>query len=92
MKYTIEDLKKNINLLSYYERLADEKEQAYEADPMNADREDAFDRAYETEYNVYIMVLHIIQHITGCTLGQAQYIARRDNRSRVEVLLNQVKW
>ncbi len=54
------EIKKSLERLEYYENLANEKYNAWDADPMNPDREEAADRAYELEFNEFIDAAHLI--------------------------------
>ena len=59
------EIKKSLERLEYYERLAAEKQNAWDADPMNPDREEAADRAYELEFNEFIFAAHLISRFSG---------------------------
>lgn len=59
-----EFLKEQIKKLEAYEKRADKAEEAYTADFMNVEKEKAFDKAYELEYNQYIATAEAIVNFT----------------------------
>lgn len=58
-------MKELLKRLAIAEKAADEADQAYEADPENIEKEEAFDRAYEVEYNLYMKAANEIVKITS---------------------------
>ena len=58
-------MKELLKRLAIAEKAADEADQAYEADPENIEKEEAFDRAYEEEYNLYMKAANEIVKITS---------------------------
>lgn len=58
-------MKELLKRLAIAEKEANEADQAYEADPENIEKEEAFDRAYEAEYNLYMKAANEIVKITS---------------------------
>ena len=72
----IKEIKKSLERLEYYERLAAEKQDAWDADPMSPDREEASDRAYELEFNEFIFAAHLISRFAGIEEKTARAMVR----------------
>lgn len=58
------DLKKALEWLERLEKIADRADAEYEADPMNAEKEAAFDEAYAAEFEAHEVVIDVIVEMT----------------------------
>lgn len=58
-------MKELLKRLAIAEKEANEADQAYEADPENIEKEEAFDRAYKAEYDLYMKAANEIVKITS---------------------------
>lgn len=58
-------MKELLKRLAIAEKAADEADQAYEADPENTEKEEAFDQAYKAEYDLYMKAAYEIVKITS---------------------------
>lgn len=81
----IKEIKRSLKRLAYYERLASEKQDAWDADPMNPDREEASDRAYELEFNEFIFAAHLISRFAGIDekTARAMVKGKREELKRI---------
>ena len=59
------ELKKRLAELERLEEIADRADAEYDAEPENAEKEAAFDLAYQHEYNAFIAVCELIVKITA---------------------------
>ena len=66
---TIENLKATLDVLDSRTKESDKAEKAYEADYMNEEKENAFDKAYEKEYNALMEASELISRITKGKIG-----------------------
>lgn len=57
----------------------------YDREPMNAEYEEAFDRAYQNEYNAFMLVASQISEFVGIDIKTAREIVRvkRDELKRI---------
>ncbi len=58
-------MKELLKRLAIAEKAADEADQAYNADPENIEKEEAFDRAYKVEFDLYMKAAKEIVKITS---------------------------
>ena len=58
-------MKELLKRLAIAEKEADEADQAYNADPENIEKEEAFDRAYKVEFDLYMKAAKEIVKITS---------------------------
>jgi hypothetical protein len=81
MKILFDKIKK----LEQLEKVADEAENRWTAEPENAELESAFDEAYKAEFNAYISAAKYIEHITG---GAVDFMAAKEliQTKRAELL------
>ena len=82
----IKEIKRSFERLAYYERLASEKQDAWDADPMNPDREEAADRAYELEFNEFIHAAHLISKFAGLDEKTARTMVRTKRDELMQIL------
>lgn len=59
------ELKKILEELTKLEEIADKADAEMMADPTNAEKEKAFDVAYQNEYNAFMSVAELIVEMTG---------------------------
>ena len=81
----IKSIKDSLERLEHYERLSNQKYDAWEADPMNPDREAAADRAYELEYNEFVYTAYLISRFAGIDEKEARAMVKgkRDELKRI---------
>ena len=60
---TVELFKKAMNLLAEKEAYAQKCDDYYEAHPFDEEAEEAFDGAYEEEYNAFLWAVDILTHL-----------------------------
>lgn len=79
------ELKKRLEELARLEEIANRADDEMMADPTNKEKEDAFDAAYQNEYNAFMAVAELIVEMTS---GQIEIkTARKMVRTkRTEVL------
>ena len=82
----IKEIKRSLERLAYYEKLAEQKQDAWDADPMNPDREEAADRAYELEFNEFIFAAHLISRFAGIDEKTAREMVRTKRVELVKIL------
>lgn len=58
-------MKELLKSLAIAEKAANKADQAYNADPENTEKEEAFDRAYEAEFNLYMAAANELVKITS---------------------------
>lgn len=87
----IKELKKSIKRLEHWERLADQAHEAWEADPMNEDREKATDHFYELEWNEWLHAVNLLTRLTGIEENTARQMLNRGNREKLMDILNRYK-
>lgn len=87
----IKEFKKSIKRLEHWERLADQTLEAWEADPMNEDREKAADRFYDLEWNEWNHACNLLVKLTGIEEKTARYMLNRGNREKVMDILTRYK-
>lgn len=58
-------MKELLKRLAIAEKAAYEADQAYEADPENIEKEEAFDQAYKVEFDLYMKTAKEIVKITS---------------------------
>ena len=80
------EIKKSLERLEYYENLANEKYNAWDADPMSPDREEAADRVYELEFNEFIHAAHLISKFAGVDEKAARTIVRTKRDELMQIL------
>lgn len=85
MNYKAE-IKKSLERLAYYECLSAQKQEAWDADPMNPDREEAADRAYELEFNEFIHAAHLISKFAGLDEKTARTMVRTKRDELMQIL------
>ena len=68
------EIKKSLERLIYWEDLANKTEEAWEADLLNEELEEAFDHYYELEFNEYIHLIHLLTSFTGMNENSAKQI------------------
>ena len=76
------EILKSLERLSYYERLSDQKQDDWDADPMNPDREAAADQAYDLAFREYIYAVHLISRFAGISEKEARIMV---NTKRTEL-------
>lgn len=81
------ELKKSINRLENWERLADQAQEAWEADLMNEDREEEADRFYELQWNEWNYAFHLLTRLTGIEEKTARQMLNRGNREKLMNIL-----
>lgn len=59
------ELMKRLEELARLEQIANRIEAEYEAEPMSAEKEAAFDEAYAEEYAAFIAIAELIVKMTG---------------------------
>ena len=62
--------------LEQLEKIADHAEADYQREPENVEYEETFDRAYENEYNAFILVASQISEFAGIDIKAAREIVR----------------
>ena len=72
MKILLEKLQK----LERMEEIANHAEADYDREPENAEYEETFDRAYENEYNAFMLVASQISEFAGIDIKAAREIVR----------------
>ena len=83
--YMVDKIKANLYKLEQLERISDHAEADYDREPMNAEYEEAFDRAYQNEYNAFMLVASQIAELAGIDIKTAREIVRvkRDDLKRI---------
>ena len=79
-------IRKSLERLAYYEKLANEKYDAWDADPMNPDREEAADRAYELEFNEFIFASYLVSRFAGIDEKIARTMVRTKRDDLMKIL------
>lgn len=59
------ELKKKLEELARLETIADKSDAEHQAEPMNEEKEAAFDAAYQAEYNAFMAAAECIVKMTG---------------------------
>ena len=59
------ELKKKLEELTRLEEIAAIADVEYEAEPMNEEKEKAFEKAYQAEYNAFVAVSELIVKMTS---------------------------
>ena len=59
------ELKKRLEELTRLEEIAAIADAEYEAEPMSEEKEKAFEKAYQAEYNSFVAVSELIVKMTG---------------------------
>lgn len=59
------ELKKKLEELTRLEEIADKADAEYESEPENGEKEKAFEKAYQAEYNAFMAVSELIVKMTG---------------------------
>lgn len=59
------ELKKKLEELARLEAIADKADGEYQAEPMNEEKEAAFDEAYKAEYNAFMAAAEYIVKMTA---------------------------
>ena len=62
--------------LEQLEKIADHAEADYQREPENVEYEETFDRAYENEYNAFMLVANQISEFAGIDIKAAREIVR----------------
>lgn len=62
---TIEEMRKELEKLEELEQIATVADTEYEKDPMNVEKEKAFDEAYKNEYDCFMRVSAAIVELSG---------------------------
>lgn len=76
------EILKSLERLSYYERLSDQRQDDWDADPMNPDREEAADQAYDLAFREFIHAVHLISIFAGISEKEARIMV---NTKRTEL-------
>lgn len=76
------EILKSLERLSYYEKLSEQRQDAWDADPMNPDREKAADQAYDLAFREYIYAVHLISRFAGISEKEARIMV---NTKRTEL-------
>lgn len=82
----VKEIKKSLERLAYYERLSAQKQEAWDADPMDSDREEAADQAYELEFNKYVFAAHLISRFAGIGEKEARTMISKDRAKLMRIL------
>lgn len=82
------EIKKSLERLDYYERLANEKQDAWDDDPFNPDREAAADEAYDIQYREFVHAVHMIVRFSGIDESVARTMVAK-NRERLVAIVAQ---
>lgn len=61
---TIKEIKKELEKLEKLEKIADSADLAYDAEPMNPEKEKAFDEAYKAQYESFMRVSAAIAELS----------------------------
>lgn len=79
------EIKVNLIKLEQLEEIAGRAETDYDREPENAEYEEAFDRAYQNEYNAFMLVASQISEFVGIDIKTAREIVRvkRDELKRI---------
>lgn len=90
LKKSVEQSKKEfkaaLKQLEAAEEAANKAEAAYEAEPEDAEKEEAFDTAYKAEFTEFIMVSELLVEMTNGRIGEK--IAREMVRTKRDEILN----
>lgn len=80
------ELNAKLEELTKLEAIANNAELAYKTDPMNAEKENDFDSAYEAEYNAFMAIAELIVEMTS---GKIDIKAAREilRTKRTEILM-----
>ena len=62
--------------LEQLEKIADHAAADYQREPENVEYEETFDRAYENEYNAFMLVANQISEFAGIDIKAAREIVR----------------
>lgn len=82
------ELKKRLEELTRLEEIADKADAEYEAEPMSEEKEKAFEKAYQAEYNAFAAVSELIVKMAG---GQIDIkTAKRMIKTKRNEILNLV--
>lgn len=80
------EIKKSLERLEYYENLANEKYNAWDADPLNPDRQEAVGWAYVLEFNEFIHAAHLISKFAGVDEKTARTMIRTKRAELMRIL------
>lgn len=83
----INELRKSIARLEKWEELADKALEAWEADPMDEDREKTLDHYYELEWNEWTHAVNILARFIGTEEKTARQMLNRGNREKLVNIL-----
>lgn len=84
------NLKESIARLEWYERLADKAQDAWDADPLNKDLEEAADRYYTRQWEEWNHAAHLIERLISTDRMTAREMLKRHNRSRLNQILDKI--
>ena len=79
-------IRKSLERLAYYERLTEQKYDAWDTDLLNPDREEAVNKAYELEFNEFVFVAHLISRFAGINEKEARTIVRTRRDDLMKIL------
>ena len=80
------EIKANLIKLEQLEKIADHAEADYQREPENVEYEETFDRAYENEYNAFILVANQISEFAGIDIKTAREIVRAKREELKKIL------
>ena len=83
----ITELKNSIARLETWEHLADEAQSAWDAEPLNPDREAAADNYYELQWHEWNHAAHLLQRLTKIDGKTARKMLNRGNRPKLNAIL-----
>ena len=72
--------------LEQLEKIADHAEADYQREPENVEYEETFDRAYENEYNAFMLVANQISEFAGIDIKTAREIVRAKREELKKIL------
>ena len=79
-------IKANLIKLEQLEAIADHAEADYEREPESAEFEETFDRAYQNEYNAFMLVSTQISEFSGIDIKTAREIVRAKREELKQIL------
>ena len=82
----IEEIRKSLERLEYYEALAEQKQDAWDADPLNPDREEAADRAYDLQFREFVHAAHLLSRFAGMSEKEARLIISQRRSELLKIL------
>ncbi len=80
------EIRKSLNRMAQWEKLANQADDALELDPFNEDLEKASDHYYELAFNEYVHCVHLVTRFSGIDEHSAKIIVN-EKRNELRALI-----